>query len=71
MMNDIFTLMKFELIVTVIIFILLFLKIGRDEMKNDAVLNLINFLLLINFVAGFFFNWFSLAMESFAWATES
>jgi len=55
-MTNFFLLMKFELIVTIIIFILLFLKIGKDEMKNDAVLNLINILLLINFAAGFFFN---------------
>lgn len=55
-MTDFFLLMKFELIVTIIIFILLFLKIGRDTMKNGAVLNLINILLLINFAAGFFYN---------------
>ncbi|HYV95348.1 MAG TPA: NADH-quinone oxidoreductase subunit N [Chitinophagales bacterium] len=56
MTKEFFVLMKFELIVTVIIFILLFLKIGRDNMKNDAVLNLVNILLLMNFAAGFFLN---------------
>jgi len=56
MSSEFFVLMKFELIVTIFIFILLFLKIGRDNMSNDAVLNLINILLLINFAAGFFYN---------------
>lgn len=49
------SLMKFELIVTAIIFILLFLKVG-SEMKNNSVLNLVNVLLLLNFIAGFFAN---------------
>ncbi len=48
-------LMKFELIVTAIIFILLFLKIGSN-LKNDAILNLANVLLLLNFIAGLFAN---------------
>ncbi|MBK9731311.1 MAG: NADH-quinone oxidoreductase subunit N [Chitinophagaceae bacterium] len=55
-MNEIFLLMKSELILTVIIFILLFLKIGWEEVKQESMLNLVNFLLLLNFAAGFFFN---------------
>jgi NADH-quinone oxidoreductase subunit N len=43
------------LIVTAIIFLLLFVKIGRG-MRNDSLLSLIQILLLINFIAGFFFN---------------
>lgn len=55
-MNDFFFLMKAELLVTLILFILLFLKIGNKEWENSSLLKLINILLLLNFVAGFFFN---------------
>ncbi len=48
-------LMKQELLVTVIIFILLFLTIGAKDWKNERLLGLINILLLINLVAGFVF----------------
>lgn len=54
-MNEFFTLMKSELVVTAIIFLLLFIKIGKG-MKNESVLSLVQVLLLLNFVAGFFFN---------------
>ena len=54
-MNDFFTLMKSELLVTVIIFLLLFIKIGKG-MKNENLLPFIQFLLLINFIEGFIFN---------------
>ena len=54
-MNDFLTLMKSELVITLIIFLLLFIKIGKG-MKNDSLLSLVQVLLLINFVAGFFFN---------------
>ncbi|MEJ7587485.1 MAG: NADH-quinone oxidoreductase subunit N [Ferruginibacter sp.] len=46
--------MKAELTVTFIIFLLLFIKVGTG-MKNDRLLSLVQFLLLINFMAGFFF----------------
>jgi len=49
------TLMKPELIITVIIFLLLFIKIGKG-IKNETMLLLIQVLLLLNFIAGFFFN---------------
>lgn len=55
MLNDFFILMKQELAVTVIIFLLLFIKVGKG-MKNDSLLPLIQVLLLINFIAGMFFN---------------
>lgn len=55
-MNEALLLLKSELIVTVIIFILLFLQIARDGMKPAHLLNLINLLLLFNFLCGFFFN---------------
>ncbi|MDQ6903377.1 MAG: NADH-quinone oxidoreductase subunit N [Bacteroidota bacterium] len=54
-MTDFFTLMKSELVVTAIIFFLLFLKIGRG-IKNELLLSLIQLLLLVNFIIGFFFN---------------
>ena len=54
-MNDFLTLMKPELIITVIIFLLLFIKIGKG-IKNETMLLLIQVLLLLNFIAGFFFN---------------
>jgi NADH-quinone oxidoreductase subunit N len=54
-MNEFFTLLKSELLISVIIFLLLVIKIGKG-MKNERLLVLIQFLLLINFIAGFFFN---------------
>ncbi len=54
-MNEFLTLMKSELVVTAIIFLLLFIKISKG-MKNESLLSLIQVLLLVNFIAGFFFN---------------
>ena len=54
-MNDFLTLMKPELVLTGIIFLLLFIKLGKG-MKNETLLLLIQVLLLLNFIAGFFFN---------------
>lgn len=54
-MNELLTLMKSELMVTAIIFLLLFIKISKG-MKNEALLSLIQVLLLLNFLVGFFFN---------------
>ena len=54
-MNDFFTILKPELIITFIIFLLLFIKIGKG-INNDTLLTLIQVLLLLNFIAGFFFN---------------
>lgn len=47
--------MKQELVITFIIFLLLFIKVGKG-MKNESILTMIQFLLLINIIAGFFFN---------------
>lgn len=52
MINDIL-LMKQELMVTLIIFILLFLKLGTRQWKSESLLTLVNILLLVNLVAGF------------------
>lgn len=54
-MNDFFILMKSELAVTLLLFILLFIKIGKG-MRNEKLLPLVQTLLLINFLLGFFFN---------------
>lgn len=54
-MNEFLTLMKHELVITVIIFVLLFIKIGKG-IKNETMLLLIQVLLLLNFIAGFIFN---------------
>jgi len=55
MLNDFIILMKFELVITFIIFLLLFIKIGKG-IKNESLLSLVQVLLLVNFIAGFFFN---------------
>jgi len=47
--------MKSELVIIFIIFLLLFIKVGSG-MKNAHLLSLVQFLLLANFIAGFFFN---------------
>ena len=54
-MNEFLTLMKPELVLTGIIFLLLFIKIGKG-IKNEPLLLLIQVLLLLNFLTGFFFN---------------
>jgi len=48
-------LLKNELWIAVIIFLLLFIKIGKG-MKNDSLLTLIQVLLLVNVVIGFLFS---------------
>ena len=54
-MNELFILMKSELLVTAIIFILLFIKLGKS-IKNESLLLIIQSLLLINVIAGLFLN---------------
>jgi len=54
-MNEMLTLMKPELVITGIIFLLLFIKLGKG-MRNETMLLLIQVLLLLNFITGFFFN---------------
>jgi NADH-quinone oxidoreductase subunit N len=56
MTNELFILMKQELLVTVILFIILFLKLGSREWKTESLLNLVNVLLLLQVAAGFFWN---------------
>jgi NADH-quinone oxidoreductase subunit N len=54
-MNEFLTLMKSELVITFIIFLLLFIKLS-SRMKNGLLLLIIQNLLLLNLIAGFFFN---------------
>src|SRR5664279_4240371 len=54
-MSEFVTLMKPELVITIIIFLLLFMKLGKG-IKNDLLLLIIQNLLLLNLVIGFFFN---------------
>ena len=56
MNRDFFILMKFELLVVVIIFVLLFIKLGSSTWNNKTILRIANVLLLINFIAGFLMN---------------
>jgi NADH-quinone oxidoreductase subunit N len=55
MLMDFFILLKQELTISVIIFLLLFIKLGKDR-SNESILNLANMLLLVNLVVGFFCN---------------
>jgi len=53
---DFFILMKQEWMIIAIIFILLFIKVGSKEWKNESILILVNILLLLNFILSFFGN---------------
>ena len=55
MMQDFLFLMKNELVITFLIFLLLFIKIGKG-MNNERILPLIQVLLFLNVVAGFIFT---------------
>jgi NADH-quinone oxidoreductase subunit N len=53
---DFFLIMKSEMVLTVTIFFLLFLKIWDGIKSNTTLLHITNVLLFINLVAGFFLN---------------
>ncbi len=53
---DFFILMKSELSLAVILFILFFLKLEKREWKNESLSGFVSFLLLVNFALGFFMN---------------
>jgi NADH-quinone oxidoreductase subunit N len=55
-LNDFFILMKQELVLVVILFVLLFIKVFSSNSNKENILKLVNILLLINIVVGFFFN---------------
>jgi len=48
--------MKQELVITFIIFVLLFVKLGKEETKNETFINFVNILLTLNLISGFFFQ---------------
>jgi len=54
MVNDFLILMKQELVITLIIFVLLFVKLSNKETKNETLINFVNILLTINLLSGFF-----------------
>ena len=56
MMKDILVLMEQEWVLTVVIFVLLFISVGTDGWSNESLLYLANGLLLINVISGFFMN---------------
>jgi NADH-quinone oxidoreductase subunit N len=56
MWAGIFLPLKQELMVTLIVFILLFIKLGAAGYRTSRLLNLVNFLLFVNFLSGFFMN---------------
>jgi NADH-quinone oxidoreductase subunit N len=56
MMKDILVLMQQEWMLTVVIFVLLFIRVSTDGWSNESVLYLANGLLLINVIAGFFMD---------------
>lgn len=52
---DFLFLMKAEWMIIAIIFLLLFIQLGSKSLNQEKLLNIVNFLLLINLGAGFFF----------------
>jgi NADH-quinone oxidoreductase subunit N len=55
MLMELLILMKQEMAVTAIIFILMFLKLGKDR-SNESYMHIANVLLFINLIIGFFWN---------------
>lgn len=51
---DVLILMKQEWTVVTILFILLFIKVGSKDWANENILKLVNILLLLNVITGFF-----------------
>lgn len=56
MVNEFLILMKQELVITFIIFVLLFIKLSDKETKNETLINLVNILLALNLISGFVFQ---------------
>jgi NADH-quinone oxidoreductase subunit N len=56
MINEIINLMKHELLLSVILFVLLIIKIGSNEGNSARWHVLVNVLLLVNLIAGFYCN---------------
>jgi len=56
MLNDILSLLKQEIVLTLVLFMLLFIKVGASQWRNAGILNLVNGLLLANLLTGLFMN---------------
>lgn len=56
MPDNFFSVMQFELVATVIMFIVLLLRLGKKRITGDSLLLVINGLLTINLLVGFFCN---------------
>ena len=56
MVTDFLILMKQELVITFIIFVLLFIKLGKEDTKNETLINFVNVLLALNLISGFFWQ---------------
>ena len=54
MLNEFLLLMKQELVITFIIFVILFMKLAKEETKNETLVNFVNILLTLNLASGFF-----------------
>jgi len=61
-MSEFITILKSELLLTAIIFLLLLFKLGKP-IKNEVLLPVIQLLLLLNFIAGFFMNFEASAFD--------
>jgi NADH-quinone oxidoreductase subunit N len=56
MLIDFLLIMKQELVIIAVIFILLFMKLSAREWKNETVINIVNAMLYLNLAAGLIFN---------------
>ncbi|HLF45307.1 MAG TPA: NADH-quinone oxidoreductase subunit N [Chitinophagaceae bacterium] len=56
MLNEFLILMKQELMIIIILFILLFIKLGNKVIKNSTLIHFVNILLFINLASGFFMH---------------
>ncbi len=54
--TDFFILMKSELSLAIILFVLIFIKVFREDMSNASLFRLVNILLLLNLIVGFLCN---------------
>lgn len=54
MLSDIILPLRQELVITGILFVLLFIKVGARQYRNESLLRLVNILLTVNLVLGFF-----------------
>ena len=55
-MSNFFLLLQQELLLTAIIFVLLFVKLSTKQWNSQTVLSFVNILLVVNLAAGFFFK---------------